>query len=685
MFSGLANTLLDKIEIYSNNNYYIIKGNWLGLSKFPIVKLLGNEKRLKYIFDTFSLTEVSFHKFFLPDFMDILDALTMSKFTYGLRIKHIEYIKDWFNNNSKLSRNDYEIDYKTIEKNMSFKILEHQIPIFEKYEFFRKHLHYRGMLLDAEPGTGKTFSSLALATGLKVDKVIIICPLQTVEKVWVKSLTDETENVFKEPQDVYRFDKFVNYNKQKYVICHYEALKNLERIIKDYNNLNTCIIIDESHNLNDLKSSRTKLAIDIVDKIRPSNVFLLSGTPLKSGFREMTPMLRFLDPTFNEKIMKKFLEFYKNPNDFVNELLKRKYGLYSVKVTKANIGLPDILNLDLKIKLPGDLNEKFKLSTIKEELRTYIKNRTEEIKNKKEFYYNEYKRLLDKALEEAGSRISDKEIEVYENNFNRIKNMAPGQLMMNADLLNKVNLFEQKLLTYLKGQDKKDFAEFKTIVKYPELKIQGEALGKIVTGARIQCHVEMAKYINYVNIIESTTKKTIIFSNYIKVCDTITNKLHSLKYKPCGVYGDLTKDLTKTVNEFTKNKKLNPLVASYKSLATGVPLTDANIILCLDLPFRMYTYEQAIARVWRLGQDKTVYVYKTVLDTDGEANINSRNIDIIKFFKDEIEKITGYKYSLDLDTSVNIGNEDFMYYKQTDKINLVFSKNSFESFNTWGL
>ena len=653
---------------------YEIKGEWLGSTTYPIRNLLG-EKKVKIFFNTFNIRECKFHKFFLSDFIDILDALVYSKRTYGLNIRNITKILNWFKENT-IEKDITPIDYKAIEREMRFKILKHQEPIFERYEYFRANLHYRGMLLDAEPGTGKTFSALALCTGLHATKVVILCPLPTVEKVWVKSLSDKSENVFKKVQSYYTFKDNKPYENQKYIICHYEAVDKLMELTNTLKG--AYVIIDESHNLNDLKSKRTDLAIEFVNNIKSPNVFLLSGTPLKSGYREMTALLRFIDPYFTKQVEKKFLDFFKSPNEFIGNLLKKKYGLYSVKVTKASIGLPELENLDIIVKLPDELAKKYTLEHIRQELREYINTRLTELKNNMTKYEKEFESLILKI--KSTSKVKEKDIEDYTKDVYYIRDIKPGDLYQHATLLKKVNKYEEYLASLLQGEDKRRFIEVKSIIKYPYLKVQGEALGNIVTKARIECHADMVKYINFDNIFNSTGKKTIVFSNYIKVCEAVRSVLGK-KYKTCNVYGEYAKNLNSEVSTFTKKDDYNPMIASYKSLATGVPLTVANIVVCIDMPFRMYVYEQAIARVWRLGQDQKVIVYKTRLDTGEQPNINSRNIDIIQFFKEEIERITGYKYSLSLDSTIS--TEDF--YDLNFK-NTIFKNqyNKYSCLDKWG-
>jgi hypothetical protein len=242
-----------------------------------------------------------------------------------------------------------------------------------------------------------------------------------------------------------------------------------------------------------------------------------------------------------------------------------------------------------------------------------------------------------------------------------------------APIIATVNAFEKRWIEpMLDGQDKKDFREAKTIVKYLYLKLQGEALANVVMRARINCYSDIARTaIDFKGVIESSMKKTIIFSNYIDVCRAAEKALKFKGYSSLGVYGETTKYLSATVGMFGSDKKYNPLVATYKSLSTGVPMIMANVILILGLPPRTYIYEQAIGRAWRTGQDKSVYVYIAELDTGNVYNITNRDIDIIKYFKQQVEELTGYTVGVDLDgTEVEhtISAEEYYGENITSKI-----------------
>ena len=507
--------------------------------------------------------------------------------------------------------------------------------------------------------THNTATSLFIMEGLhnEVDKVIIMCPLPTVDRVWRSTIAGEPGvRSFKEPSSIYVIKDNKPYNNEKYIVCHFEGLEKLQSIIDKISGSRIGIIVDESHYLAEAKSKRTKEALDILDKTKSENILLLSGTPIKSGYRELGTIFKFLDPLFIGKVEDKYYTLYKSPTEWMSSVLKERYNGYTTVVKKDSIETTELQTVNLKIKLPEEEMKQFYLSNIKIRLNQFVNERMNEIKSNMDYWIDTYTTLRDKARNSNPS-IDEKEFKLYMSNVEIIKKTSPMQFGYIKDILAYCNQFEKtKLMPYLTNEEAKLFAEAKTIYKYPVLKVQGEALANIIGKARIDCHAMMAEYLQYDKILDATDKKTIIFSNYIEVCDTVMDTVKKGNYEPIGIYGETTKNLTQLVQQFTKNPKTNPLVTTYKSLSTGVPLIVADTIICIDMPFRMYVYEQAIGRAWRLGQDSNVTVFILELDTE-EPNINSRNIDIITFFKEEVEKITGVPASIDISSESYIPND----------------------------
>ena len=503
--------------------------------------------------------------------------------------------------------------------------------------------------------THNTFSSLALSEGLGVDNVIIVCPLPTVEKVWIKSIYDDSENCYKEKQS-YVLAADGIYRQEKFIICHYEALDKLHKIVPAISRKKVAIIVDECHNFATSTSKRTELLISLVNSFNNVDVMLLSGTPIKASYKEIGNILKLISVEFNSShVEKRFHGIYKTSNYTVTEFLNNRYQKLSTKIAKESIGLKPMDTMYIKIPMDKNISNKYTLETIAKELREFMEKRLKELEDNKEHYHNEYRILYNKAISLNNGKISKTELLQYERNVSIIQKARDYTAI--KDVVKYCNQFENTyLLSVLHGEDKSKFRELKTIYKYPVLKVIGEGLGQVILRKRIDCHVELVKHLKLNNIVDGTNKKTIIFSSYIEVCDAAIDTCKKYKYKPLEVYGSTTKNLNTTVNSFLNDKKANPLVTTYKSLSTGVPLTVANTIVCVDMPYRMYIYEQAIGRVWRLGQDTKVLVYILQLDTGDLPNINTRNIDIIKFFKEEVERITGTVSNIDLDSSNIIEN-----------------------------
>lgn len=682
---GFFETLIDAtpdIRVDITDTHVKIHG--FLFSNNAIAKNICKLDRFAYMYTKRNMLYFETFRFFLPEVKLLLETMIGLKNKYGVHVPRcteaLRQINEFEEQESVKLKN--KIDLKLIEKTMTFKIASHQEDAINNYLLYKSRLGLRGLLLDADPGTGKTFMSLALITGLKLDRVVIICPLPTVDNVWVKSLSSPGDRVFKDIQPHYNIrDKSINFKNEKFIISHYEGLEHLDTFLKSkkyFKGEKVAVIVDESHNFNENKSKRFQLLTKIINTLDPEDVFLLSGTPIKGTFSELLNVFCLLDKNFQGNILTRFTKFYKSAGSPISEWLTERYRKNSVKVKKASLGLEPVITSYVKIKLPTKLADKFLLTTIRDNVVEYVKNRMAEIKQNDDKYVKLYSDYLDDGFKKLIDRkeITNKEINTYKDYANFIRK-NPDKLAFHNDKLKYCNQIEAKIVSVLETKEERDeFKEVKVIYKYAHLKAQGEALGRIVTGARIECHRELAKAVRYDPIINSTIKKTLIFSNYVGVCEASVKTLKALKYKPLEVFGEHVKNLPATVEKF-KTTKQNPLVATYQSLGTGVPLIAANVVICLDLPFRQYLYDQAISRVWRLGQDQQVYVYIINLDTGEDPNINTRNVDIIKYFKEEVERLLGYKSAIDLAETEVLSMEAMSFVRDARAADLVISKNKY--------
>ena len=602
-------------------------------------------KTAKTLFINYSSDSIEFYSFFLFEVyhlfknIDNYDSFQRKNINVKTIANLVTDIEE------QIFKNNIEhreiLDYNHITTTMKFSILEHQKTAFDKYTELKSKYNYRGFILDAATGSGKTFMSLALTEGLRSDIVVIIAPLPTIDKVWLNSINNE---LYKDKQSVYTVGSKKPYNNEKFILTHYEAIDKLPVIAKT-SIKKISVIVDEIHNFTTLNTKRTQGLLAYIDELNTNDIILMSGTPIKATTAEVIPLFRLIDPGFNKVIEKRFKNIYKTTNSKLAWILPLRYTEYRAKIEKKELKLKPHEVIYFKQQVKN--GEQYTLTNIAKDMETYYADRKKYYNDNMERYTFDYTRLYTKVKDMllSSKKMPSTAFKTYEKDIDSIKKYYKRRLLsMYPDLLKRVNKFEKDIITAnLAGEDKKVFNASKSVVKYVNLKIRGEVLANIIMRARINADIAMAKTVDYISIINSTTKKTLVFSNYIEVCDVAYNRLTDSKYNPRKVYGEELKNFNYNVGSFNTDESVNPLVATFKSLSTGVPLIAANVILIIGLPFRMYTYEQAIARAWRLGQDKKVYIYIAELDTGDEPNISTRGIDIITFFNEEVERITGDK------------------------------------------
>ena len=243
------------------------------------------------------------------------------------------------------------------------------------------------------------------------------------------------------------------------------------------------------------------------------------------------------------------------------------------------------------------------------------------------------------------------------------------------DISRYCNTFERtKIIPMLPNDIKKAFRKAKSVYKYVNLTIMGECLGSILGKARTQCNVDIANNLGTMRLIPlnygpdlglmtldeiltNAKKKTIMFTSFVEVVTTLKAKLMEDQYRPAVVFGETNKDLPKIVESFDKEDAVNPLVATFQSLSTAVPLTMANTIIMLNIPFRDKDYVQAVARAHRKGQTEDVYVIDVLLDTGDTPNISTRSKDIATEAAQMVAKIMGV--DIDEETLMSLTGEGY--------------------------
>ncbi len=120
-------------------------------------------------------------------------------------------------------------------------------------------------------------------------------------------------------------------------------------------------------------------------------------------------------------------------------------------------------------------------------------------------------------------------------------------------------------------------------------------------------NITNVKYDRIFDILESTTDKVIIFSNWTQVINPLYIKLSSLGYNPSIVTGE-TKDPIEEMNKFQNDKSCKVILGTTPALGTGYTLTAANTVIFIDEPWNKAIKDQAEDRCHRIGTKGTVSI-----------------------------------------------------------------------------
>lgn len=540
---------------------------------------------------------------------------------------------------------------------MTFKPMDHQNTFFDAYDKLPTAMGVNGCMLGSAAGTGKTYMGIALTRMIEHDYVIVISPKNAVERVWGA----EFNNLLRRTPSYMLSTQTTEFKGEEYSVWHYEALPKLLAQLSKFRNKRVMVILDESHNLNTADSNRTERFLELCKTLKPSDVIWASGTPLKALGKEAIPLISCIDPSFTRHVQDRYAKMVAGNTSGAELMVAERLELISVKIEKDVIDVNPPSFVSLPIRLKG--SERYTLKNVMEEVRVFVEERVRYYAENYDMYRADWEALVAKAAS-ANTALPDSEWVRYRRNVDYIAQMEKTkQLKQISDLIHQVNKFEKReIVPFLQGKDKHDFNDAKSVVKYVSLKVLGEALGRVVGGIRIEAIQRIAEEAPYMDVFNSTTKKVVVFSYYVSAIEAAEQKCLDLGLTPVTVYGKNTSELPERVRSFMEDEEINPIIATFDSLSTAVPLTAADTMLLLNPPFRDYELQQAVSRISRLNGSKDTFVYTAMLDTGDEPNITTRSLDILKWSQEQVERLLRIEspYKIESGSEAQLADEPSM-------------------------
>ena len=361
------------------------------------------------------------------------------------------------------------------------------------------------------------------------------------------------------------------------------------------------------------------MLLSVKETLGITNVIAISGTPIKALAVELIPIIRLLDPMFDETAERIFRRIYSRSNydPMAASVLKQRLQLFIERRRQEDsIKLPnrDRYNVEITISNP----QPFLIEQVKKDVWAYVHEHLDDYKSQVDDNFDRLKKLV--MGSEKYSNISDRKkyIDLVER---KIKNpMSSGEV--GVEVNERIKYYEQEILKPIDSSTYKEVLKLRrNCTSYIQI-LMGRAMGIYFIKGKINLIGLMVKEnaAEVAKIIRGAVKKVIIFSTYVEPLYTVKEVLEQYGIG-CIIHtgGD---DIVVTRNEFQNNNDIKCLLGTTASIGTGTDGLQfiADVMIFLNQPYRSADTAQCEARIHRKGQDCTVKIYFMKLITD-EPNI----------------------------------------------------------------
>lgn len=114
-------------------------------------------------------------------------------------------------------------------------------------------------------------------------------------------------------------------------------------------------------------------------------------------------------------------------------------------------------------------------------------------------------------------------------------------------------------------------------------------------------------------------RRILVFSQFTRMLALIEDKLKARKIAYSKLTGQ-TRNRDEAISQF-KNGDVNVFLISLKAGGVGLNLTEADTVIIYDPWWNPAVENQAADRVYRIGQDKPVFVYKLITENTVEEKM----------------------------------------------------------------
>ena len=562
---------------------------------------------------------------FLPKILKIKYLLGETETTYHCLIKYrqnMDYIYAFLNKKGVMTDFITE-DYHNIKVDFDRynKLSQTRRPDKEP-RFIKPHqkeavqflLARKKCVLADDMGLGKTMSLTVAAIEGNFDCVLVICPA-SLKSNWFEELiyfvpareisiiggfTGMKKNELERylgysigksgktiPELQEEAKKRGKWNENRFVIVNYDILDeffkfpnsrkkvdieeayNKSPLLQFISGKKSLIIVDEAHNLSNMKSQQYKIINSLIHKGKPDSVYFATGTPITNNPQNYYNLLYLIDCDITndwQYYIEHYCEGFKMPINEEEKEKKKRITNEFVKNCKKNSWY-DLTDTEKKL-LNEELSRKVKFRWIPKGASNLdeLKERTKQIylrRTKEDF--NE---LPEKHVLERIYLLSDEEKQEY----NR--------------------LWEEYEREKLEENPNKELNK--------EL-LEGGLYRKYLSNKMVP-HT-----IKFVNRCLEKNEKVIIICCYDEELYTLRDYYSNKCVIYNGKMSSKEKDYAK--NEFMNNPEVKVIIGNIDSIGVGLNLTVSRLVIFNNFSFVPGINRQAEDRVYRIGQKRDVFIY----------------------------------------------------------------------------
>ena len=163
-----------------------------------------------------------------------------------------------------------------------------------------------------------------------------------------------------------------------------------------------------------------------------------------------------------------------------------------------------------------------------------------------------------------------------------------------------------------------DFSVLAAIGRMRQAANHPQLIGR--AGADIALSGKTATVFEHLESLRGTKHKVLLFSEYVSFLNLIADEMNRRGWAYEMLTGE-TQNREKVINHFSSDDDCQFFLVSLKAGGVGLNLTCADYVFILNPWWNKSAEEQAISRAHRMGQQRSVFVYRFVTEATLEEKI----------------------------------------------------------------